>query len=243
MRSHPKVQIGSRSLFEQDMAPPLCKPDLQSAVSPTFGRQPLMTMCSPNSDALPSQSSQVANLGYGRLTTCPTRSTTRLAVLVLGASVFAGLLTTHADATDKIVYPSARRGDVVADYHGTKVPDPYRWLEQLDSPETKTWVRAEAQVTEAYLKQIPSRSGLEDRLTALQDFEKYGVPFEKGGRIFYTYNHGLQPQSVLRLVENTSSAPSVALDPNLLSTNGSLAVIGYVPSRDGKLLAYGVSKG
>lgn len=157
--------------------------------------------------------------------------------------VSVGLFATAANAVDKLTYPSARRDNVVDDYHGTKVTDPYRWLEQLDSSETKAWVRAEGKLTDTYLKKIPSRSSLQHRLTALQDFEKYGVPFEKGGRAFYTYNRGLQPQSVLRLEDTDSSAPRVVLDPNLLSTNGSLAVVGYVASQDGNFLAYGVSQG
>jgi prolyl oligopeptidase len=131
----------------------------------------------------------------------------------------------------------------VDDYNGVKVADPYRWLEQLDSSETRAWVTAEAKLTESYLSRIPSRAALKRRLTTLLNFEKFGVPFERADRYFYIYNRGLQPQSVLCMVTNLSGAPVTVVDPNLLSTNGSLAVVGYVASHDGKLLAYGISQG
>ena len=140
-------------------------------------------------------------------------------------------------------YPPARTDDVIDDYHGVKVSDPYRWLEQLDSDETRAWVRAEARVTDSYLRRVPVRQTLRQRLAVLVDFEKFGIPFHEAGRYFYTYNRGLQEQSVLRLDWGLSNAPSVIIDPNVLSTNGSLAVVGYVASHDGKLLAYGVSQG
>lgn len=145
--------------------------------------------------------------------------------------------------SERLAYPFARKDSVVDDYHGVRVADPYRWLEKLDSTETKAWVAAEARVTDSYLKGIPARTALKQRLSALLDFEKYGIPFHKASRYFYTYNRGLQEQSVLTMTESLSGAPTVVLDPNLLSTNGTLAVIAYVASRDGKRLAYGVSQG
>jgi prolyl oligopeptidase len=140
-------------------------------------------------------------------------------------------------------YPTARRDGAVDDYHGIKVADPYRWLEQLDSPETRSWVTAEARLTDSYLAQIPGKQALKQRLTELLDFEKFGVPIRRGDRYFYTHNTGLQEQSVICVTVGLSGTPSIALDPNTLSTNGTLAVTGYVPSRDGRLLAYGVSPG
>jgi len=142
-----------------------------------------------------------------------------------------------------LAYPPAGATDVVDDYNGVKVADPYRWLEALDSPETRDWVAAEARVTESYLSQIPGRAALRQRLTELQNFEKFGIPFQRTGRYFYTYNRGLQQQSVLCLATNLFGVPETILDPNRLSTNGTLAVVGYVASHDGKLLAYGVSRG
>ena len=142
-----------------------------------------------------------------------------------------------------LAYPSARRGDVVDDYHGVKVADPYRWLEQLDSTETRAWVAAEAQLTDEYLKKIPARQEIKKRLTELLDFERFGLPFHKGNRFFFTHNSGLQEQSVLLATVGLSGTPTVALDPNAISTDGSLAVVGYVASHDGARLAYGVSQG
>jgi len=141
------------------------------------------------------------------------------------------------------VYPKARRDDAPDDYHGTKVADPYRWMERLDSVETRDWVRAEARLTDSYLAGIPVRRPLEQRLTALLDFEKFGMPFHKGQHYFYTHNSGLQQQSVLFASLGLDGAPAAAFDPNALSTNGSMAIVGYVVSPDGGTLAYGVSQG
>ena len=146
-------------------------------------------------------------------------------------------------AGSPLTYPPAARGSVVEDYHGTKVADPYRWLEDLDSPETRAWVSAEARLAEDYVAKIDSRPRIKRRLTELSDFEKFGLPFHEGGRYFYTRNTGLQNQSVLFMTDGLAGKPAVALDPNTLSKDGSLAVVGYVASRDGSLLAYGVSVG
>jgi prolyl oligopeptidase len=140
-------------------------------------------------------------------------------------------------------YPPARRDAAVDDYNGVKVADPYRWMEQLDSPETRDWVRAEAQLTDSYLEKIPVRHALQQRLTALLNFEKFGIPFKEGDYYFYTHNSGLQQQSVLYTTDGLDGKPTVAFDPNALSTNGALAVVGYVASPDGGTLAYGVSQG
>jgi prolyl oligopeptidase len=140
-------------------------------------------------------------------------------------------------------YPQARRDPVLDDYNGVKVADPYRWLEQLDSPETRDWVRAEAQLTDSYLEKIPVRQSIKQRLTELLNFEKFGMPFHKGHRYFYTHNSGLQQQSVLYVSPGLDGLPAIAFDPNALSTNGTLAIAGYVASPDGGILAYGVSQG
>jgi prolyl oligopeptidase len=140
-------------------------------------------------------------------------------------------------------YPPARRDAALDDYNGVKVADPYRWLEHLDSTETRDWVRAEARLTDSYLEKIPVRKQIQQRLTGLLDFEKFGVPFHKGNRYFYTYNSGLQQQSILYFTDGLDGKAAVAFDPNALSTNGSLAIAGYVASPDGETLAYGVSQG
>src|SRR5258708_21859203 len=102
-----------------------------------------------------------------------------------------------AKTESALKYPAARKDSHVDDYHGEKVADPYRWMEELDSPETKAWVKAEADLTDSYLDKIPARKALKERLTKLLDYEKFGIPFHAGERYFFTHNSGLQPQSVL----------------------------------------------
>jgi prolyl oligopeptidase len=122
------------------------------------------------------------------------------------------------------------------------VSDPYHWLEQLDSPETRTWVLAEAKLTDSYLEKISCRPALKQRLTTLLDFEKYGIPFHAGKHYFYTHNSGLQPQSVLYMLDGLHWTPKVAFSPSGLSEKG-ITLAGYVASPDGSKLAYGLSQG
>jgi prolyl oligopeptidase len=157
-----------------------------------------------------------------------------LTVLLLGSAL-------GARAEDRLTYPTAPRGAVVEDQFGTAVADPYRWLENLDSPATRTWVTAEGKLTESILASNPARARIRTRVAALYDFEKIGIPFREGARYFYTRNTGLQNQSILFTAGHLADSAALALDPNALSADGSLAVVGYVASRDGKLLAYGVS--
>jgi len=155
---------------------------------------------------------------------------------VLAVSQAAG-----AQHAQSFAYPPAVRGDAVDDYHGTSVPDPYRGMEELDSAATRAWVASEAQLTDRYLDALPGRDRLQSRLAKLFNYERFGVPFQAQGRYFYTRNTGLQNQSVLYVTNAPAAPPRLALDPNLLSKDGSLAVSGYVASHDGRLLAYGVS--
>ena len=138
-------------------------------------------------------------------------------------------------------YPTARKSDQVDDYHGVKVADPYRWLEELDSEETKAWVEAQNKLSFGYLAGIPVRNALKDRITKLWNYEKYGVPFREGDRYFYFRNSGLQNQSVLYTVTGLDAQPQLVLDPNTLSADGTVAVSGTQVSPDGKLLAYSLS--
>jgi len=140
-----------------------------------------------------------------------------------------------------LTYPTATRGTVVDDYHGTKVADPYRWLEDLDSPQTRAWVSSESALTDKYIAALPMRERLRRRIGQLYNYERFGVPFHGADRYFYAHNTGLQNQSVLFSTQGLAGQPGVVLDPNTLSKDGSLAVIAYVASRDGRLLAYGVS--
>lgn len=138
-------------------------------------------------------------------------------------------------------YPPARKSEQVDDYHGMKVADPYRWLEELDSEETKAWVEAQNKLSFGYLAAIPARTALKDRITKLWNYEKYGIPFKEGNRYFYFRNSGLQNQSVLYTVTGLDAEPKVILDPNTMSTDGTVAVSGVQVSPDGKLVAYSVS--
>ncbi|HJP95735.1 MAG TPA: prolyl oligopeptidase family serine peptidase [Pyrinomonadaceae bacterium] len=138
-------------------------------------------------------------------------------------------------------YPPARKSDQVDDYHGVKVADPYRWLEDLDSEETRNWVEAENKLTFAFLESIPQRNAIKDRLTKLWNYEKYGIPFKEGQHYFYSRNSGLQNQAVLYTVTSLEAQPQMILDPNTLSPDGTVAVSGLQASPDGKLLAYSLS--
>jgi prolyl oligopeptidase len=160
-----------------------------------------------------------------------------------GLAALLVLLAAPAGAGPLGAYPPARRDPAMDDYNGVKVADPYRWLEQLDAPETRDWVAAESRLTDAYLAGIPVREVLKQRLSEVINFEKFGIPFHQGVRYFYSHNSGLQPQSVLFSSAGLDGPPTVAFDPNALSTNGSLAIVGYVASPDGGTLAYGVSQG
>jgi prolyl oligopeptidase len=146
-----------------------------------------------------------------------------------------------AAQTTPLTYPQARRGDQVDDYHGTKVADPYRWLEDTDSAETHAWVEAENKLTFGYLEHLPHRQAIHDRLTKLWNYERFTVPSEHGGRYFFQHNTGLQQQNVLFVAESLNAEPRVLLDPNLLSTDGTVALAGTEISDDGKLMAYGIA--
>ncbi|MCO6436458.1 MAG: S9 family peptidase [Phycisphaerae bacterium] len=140
-------------------------------------------------------------------------------------------------------YPKAHKGNVVDVYHGVEVADPYRWLENPDSPESQAWIKAENQVTFDFLNSIDARSAIRERITELWDYEKRGMPKEEGGRFFYSKNDGLQNQSVLYVADSLNAAPRVLLDPNKLSDDGTVALSGTAVNDNGQLLAYGVSSG
>jgi prolyl oligopeptidase len=144
---------------------------------------------------------------------------------------------------EKPAYPAAPTVDHVDDYHGTRVPDPYRWMEALDSAEVKTWVEAQNALAQPFLEAIPARKGLIERLTTLWNYERYGVPFEEGGRYFFRKNDGLQNQDVLYVMDRWGGEPRVLIDPNGFSKDGTVALGQVVPSPDGKLLAYSIQDG
>jgi prolyl oligopeptidase len=140
-------------------------------------------------------------------------------------------------------HPTTRQdASIVDDYHGTKVADPYRWLEDDNSTETKNWVKAQNEVTFAYLKQLPLRNELKNRLEKIWNYEKYGAPFKEGGKYYFFKNNGLQNQSVLYQQDNLNAPPSVLLDPNTLSKEGTAALGGLEFNQEGTLMAYQIAK-
>lgn len=140
-----------------------------------------------------------------------------------------------------LIYPNSHKVEQVDDYHGMQVADPYRWLEDPDSEETKAWVEAQNQVTFGFLSEIAAREQIEKRLTQLWDYEKFGIPFKEAERYFYFKNDGLQNQSVLYTLTSLEAEPRVLIDPNQLSEDGTVALSGIAISEDGKLMAYGLS--
>ncbi|MGY2802879.1 prolyl oligopeptidase family serine peptidase [Thermostichus sp. MS-CIW-25] len=147
-------------------------------------------------------------------------------------------------------YPPSYPDPTVVDiYHGQPVPDPYRWLEDLDSEQTRAWIEAQNHLTFNYLQQIPARQRIRERLTQLWNYEKYSQPFKEGGRYFYFKNDGLQNQSVLYTQESLEGQARVLLDPNTFSEDGTVALAGIAISRArdsgaehaGRYLAYGLS--
>lgn len=139
----------------------------------------------------------------------------------------------------KLSYPDTRCDTtVVDDYFGTRVADPYRWLEDDNSAETKAWVEAQNKVTFGYLATLPGRDSIKSRLTQLYNYERYTAPFKKGGRYYFFKNDGMQNQSVLYVQDSLSAQPRVLIDPNTLSQDGTVALGVTAPSKDGKYFAY-----
>ncbi len=146
-----------------------------------------------------------------------------------------------ADAPARLAYPNTAKSDVVDDYFGTRIPDPYRWLEDPNSAETKAWVDQQNALTFAFLDRIPARQRIRQRLTELWNYERYSVPSREGQRYIYSRNDGLQNQAVIYKAASIDAAPEVLLDPNALSTDGTVALSGLTFSDDGSKAAYAVS--
>ncbi|HLW66977.1 MAG TPA: prolyl oligopeptidase family serine peptidase [Gemmataceae bacterium] len=162
----------------------------------------------------------------------------------LAAFVFTALIAGVTFADEPIHYPQTRRINHVDTYHGTKVADPYRWLEEdvRKDDDVRKWVEAENKVTFAYLEQIPEREAIKKRLTELWNYERYSTPSKAAGRYFYSKNDGLQNQSVVYVREGLNGKPRVLLDPNRMSKDGTVALSGMNESDDGRFLAYGVAE-
>src|SRR5437016_12162959 len=168
--------------------------------------------------------------------------TTSLLRSLAGGLLLTGMFTSAVPApAQTLQYPAARKSDLVDDYHGTRVPDPYRWLEDPDSPESRAWIEAQNRLTAAYLAEIPARATIRQRLTKLWNCPKYGAPFRKAGRYFFLKNDGLQNQSVLYKQASLEAAPETLFDPNILSEDGTVALSTLAVSDNGRLLAYGTA--
>ncbi|THC46718.1 prolyl oligopeptidase family protein [Massilia sp. Mn16-1_5] len=167
--------------------------------------------------------------------------------VTLAVALMAAFGSTHAanpaacDPQSAMTYPVTAKVGQIDNYHGTQIADPYRWLEDANSAETKQWVDAQNTVTQAYLGQIPQREAIRQRLTKLWNYERYSVPSKEGGRYFYSRNDGLQNQSVLYTMKSLNDTPRVLLDPNTLAADGTVALAGVEVSPDGKLMAYGTA--
>ena len=166
---------------------------------------------------------------------------TLLVVSLGGALLSCSSKPLEQDEVDELTYPNTLKSDQTDDYHGTKVADPYRWLEDTDSEQTTAWIEAQNKVTFEWLARISQRGPIRDRLEKLWDHERFGVPRKRGDRYFYTRNDGLQNQSVLYVADSLDGEARVLLDPNELSDDGTVHMTDWNPSDDGKLLAYGLA--
>ncbi|MBN2218132.1 MAG: S9 family peptidase [Pirellulales bacterium] len=164
-----------------------------------------------------------------------------LSVLTLSLFCLLERPTGAGEPSARFVYPKTRRGDVVDTYHGVRVPDPYRWLEQdiRESKEVADWVAAQNQLTTEFLASIPERDAIRRRLAMLWNYPKYSAPVKVAGRYYYLKNDGLQNQNVLYVMDSLEAEPRALIDPNHWSADGTVALAGIAPSDEGKYLAYG----
>ncbi len=166
---------------------------------------------------------------------------TFLRFLLAAATPVIAMTSSSSLLAQPLAYPVTRASDHVDTYHGEKIADPYRWLEDDNSAETKAWVISQNGVTRKFLDALPKREAIKKRYTELYNFERFGLPFKEGGRYFWDRNDGLQQQSVLYTATSLSAQPRVLLDPNTLSKDGTVSVAFTSVSRDGRYLAYGTS--
>ena len=164
-------------------------------------------------------------------------------ILALGVVTMAACSSTSEPPKPTLTYPATTMGSVVDDYGGTKVPDPYRWMESLDSPEVKAWITAQNAVTDPYLNALPHRRALNERLTALWNYPRVGLPSLEGEQMFYAKNSGLQRQAPIFRRDGIDKPPALVIDPNVISEEGTVALAEYKVSPDAKLMAYGLSEG
>jgi len=155
--------------------------------------------------------------------------------------VIAAGATAQTAPNPALTYPAAPKGTQVDVYHGISISDPYRSLEDVDAPATTAWVAAENRLTDAFLSAIPERTAIRNRLTRLWNYERYSAPFKENNHYFYFQNTGLQNQSVLFVQDGRDERPRVLLDPNVLSSDGTVALSQTAASDDAHYLAYALS--
>ena len=160
-----------------------------------------------------------------------------LSLMLMGTS----LITTINAAEGTLQYPSAPTTNQVDTFFGVQVQDPYRWMEDNNSPLLKKWITAENELTSAYLDKIPERNAIKERLTKLWNYERYGIPSKHGDQYFIYKNDGLQNQSVLYVMDSLDGEMQELLNPNTLSDDGTVALSGISISEDAQWLAYGLS--
>jgi prolyl oligopeptidase len=160
---------------------------------------------------------------------------------MLGTNANSAMAQSCPSGGAALTYPASAKGTQQDIYHGTSIADPYRWLEDANSAETKVWVDAQNKVTQTFLGQIPERETIKQRLTKLWNYERFSVPYKESGRYFYSRNDGLQNQAVLYTMKSLADEPRLLLDPNTLAADGTVALSGSAVSPDGKYLAYGTA--
>jgi len=169
--------------------------------------------------------------------------TTRIARLFLVTPALAVVLLCATASAQRLDYPKTKAIDHVDTYHGVKVADPYRWLEDENATDTRQWIKEQNKVTSGYLEKIPFREQVRQRLEKLFDYPKYSAPFKRGEYFYFSKNEGLQNQSVLYRQKGLDAKPEIVLDPNTFSADGTTRLSGFSLSKDGKLAAYGISRG
>jgi len=162
-------------------------------------------------------------------------------LLVLACIALVPVISRVRANDSKIAYPVTKKVEVVDDYFGTKVPDPYRWLEDERSPETRSWVEAQNALTFSYLDKIPYREKLKQRLTQLYNYPRISAPFRRGNTYFFTKNDGLQNQNVYYIQKGLTGKAEEFMDPNKFSADGTTVLSAFSLSKDGKYVAYGMS--
>ncbi|WP_234408964.1 hypothetical protein [Marinilabilia salmonicolor] len=164
-------------------------------------------------------------------------------IIIVALLAMATLFSCKDKGPDTPEYPATKKVDTVDVYYGTEVADPYRWLEDDQSEETKDWVQRQVKVTNKYLSEIPFRDKIKERLTEVWNYEKQGTPVRKGKYWFFMRNNGLQNQYVVYVKEGIDGEERVLLDPNKLSEDGTVALSDYSVSEDGTYMAYSISRG